>query len=240
MNPVKMEDTESEVAMSCIPSTFDFFSGIESELKKDRDLRDEIRAIVMELEECSRQTETVMQGVHQSSCEKQKEICAKARTLLVPVKEWMEKLKFKVPQDDFYRVHGMWQTAFTKLCFLTSLIIFIESDMETMATKGNVAEMLGLKTEREDGFHLELDDYLLGLLFLVNELSRLAMNSVTSGNMGAPLKISNFVSNLESGFRLLNLKNDFLRKKYDGLKYDVKKIEQVVYDMKIRGLIAKT
>lgn len=233
-------DAESEVAASCVPSTFDFFSGIESELKKDRDLRDGIRAIVMELEECSRQTETVLQGVHQSSCEKQKVICAKARTMLVPVKEWMEKLKSKVPEDDFYRVHGMWQSVFIKLCFLTSLIIFIESDMKTMATKTAVADMLGLKTERQDGFHLELDDYLLGLLFLVNELSRLAMNSVTSGNMDAPLRISNFVSDLESGFRLLNLKNDFLRKKYDGLKYDVKKIEQVVYDMKIRGLIAKS
>jgi len=229
-----MTEVKSETT---VPSTFDFFSGIETELKKDRDVRDGIRSIIMELEECSRQTETILQGVHQSSCEKHKVICNRARDMLQPVKEWMGKLILKVPQNDFYRYHGMWQTAFTKLCFLSSFIIFLESDMETMATKASVAEMLGLKTERQDGFHLELDDYLLGLLFMVNELSRLAMNSVTSGNMQAPLKISNFVADLESGFRLLNLKNDFLRKKYDGLKYDVKKIEQVVYDMKIRGLI---
>ena len=36
--------------------------------------------------------------------------------------------------------------------------------------------------------------------------------------------------------RLLNLKNDGLRKKFDGIKYDLKKVEEVVYDLSIRGL----
>ena len=45
-----------------------------------------------------------------------------------------------------------------------------------------------------------------------------------------------FVAELDAGFRLLNLKNDSLRKKFDGLKYDLKKIEEVVYDLSIRGL----
>jgi hypothetical protein len=44
------------------------------------------------------------------------------------------------------------------------------------------------------------------------------------------------VSELNAGFRLLNLKNDSLRKRFDALKYDVKKIEEVVYDLSIRGL----
>lgn len=39
-----------------------------------------------------------------------------------------------------------------------------------------------------------------------------------------------------AGFRLLNLKNDHLRKRFDALKYDLKKIEEVVYDISIRGL----
>ncbi|KAG7486966.1 translin [Solea senegalensis] len=66
--------------------------------------------------------------------------------------------------------------------------------------------------------------------------SRLAVNSVTAGDYNRPLRISNFINELDSGFRLLNLKNDPLRKRYDGLKYDVKKIEEVVYDLSIRGL----
>lgn len=45
---------------------------------------------------------------------------------------------------------------------------------------------------------------------------------------------------LIGGFRLLNLKNDSLRKRFDALKYDVKKIEEVVYDLSIRGLRSKS
>lgn len=42
---------------------------------------------------------------------------------------------------------------------------------------------------------------------------------------------------MQTGFRLLNLKNDGLRKKFDSLKYDMKKVEEVVYDLSIRGLL---
>lgn len=52
-----------------------------------------------------------------------------------------------------------------------------------------------------------------------------------------PGRIQKFVSDLYAGFRLLNLKNDFLRKRYDSIKYDLKKIEEVVYDISIRKLV---
>ncbi|XP_060588574.1 translin-like [Ruditapes philippinarum] len=66
--------------------------------------------------------------------------------------------------------------------------------------------------------------------------SRLTVNSVTAGDYGRPMRIAKFVGELDSGFRLLNLKNDSLRKRFDGLKYDLKKVEEVVYDLTIRGL----
>ena len=44
------------------------------------------------------------------------------------------------------------------------------------------------------------------------------------------------MSELDSAFRLLNLKNDAVRKRFDGLKYDMKKVEEIVYDLRIRGL----
>jgi len=45
------------------------------------------------------------------------------------------------------------------------------------------------------------------------------------------------VKDLQSGFSLLNLKNDSLRRRFDALKYDVKKTEEVVYDLSLRKLI---
>lgn len=51
--------------------------------------------------------------------------------------------------------------------------------------------------------------------------SRLAVNSVTLGDYERPLQIGNFIKDLFSGFQLLNLKNDILRKRSDGIKYSV-------------------
>ena len=70
------------------------------------------------------------------------------------------------------------------------------------------------------------------------------------GNYGRPLLISRFVKELSTAFQILNLKNDALRKRFDSIKYDVKKIEEggphnflwltiVVYDLSLRGLIHK-
>jgi hypothetical protein len=74
---------------------------------------------------------------------------------------------------------------------------------------------------------------------------------VTMGNYERPLAISRFVKDLSTAFQILNLKNDNLRKRFDSIKYDVKKIEEgrssrrfslltiVVYDLSLRGLIPK-
>ena len=58
-----------------------------------------------------------------------------------------------------------------------------------------------------------------------------------AGDPGRPVRVSKFLAELDSGFRLLNLKNDMLRKKFDSLKYCVQKVEGVVYDLTIRSLV---
>ena len=62
---------------------------------------------------------------------------------------------------------------------------------------------------------------------------------MTAGDFHSPLAIAKFIGDLDAGFRLLNLKNDNLRKRFDGLKYDLKKCEEVVYDITLRGLVPR-
>lgn len=76
----------------------------------------------------------------------------------------------------------------------------------------------------EDKFHLTIEEYLLSLISMVEELSRLAVNSVTLGDYHRPLEINNFIKDLFAGFQLLNLKNDILRKRSDGIKYSVRSL----------------
>ena len=90
-----------------------------------------------------------------------------------------------------------------------------------------------------DEFHLTIEEYLHALISLVEELSRLARNSVTLGDYERPLLINQFVKDLLAGFQILNLKNDSLRKRSDGIKYKVKDVEDVVYDLSLRNLIPK-
>lgn len=91
----------------------------------------------------------------------------------------------------------------------------------------------------EDAFHITIEDYLLALTSTIEELARLAPNAVTLGDYARPLQISKFLKDVHAGFQLLNLKNDLLRRRVDGVKYSVKKVEDVVYDLSLRGLIPK-
>lgn len=90
-----------------------------------------------------------------------------------------------------------------------------------------------------DAFHLTIEEYLLALTDFTQELSRLATNAVTLGDFELPMTISTFIKDLFAGFQLLNLKNDILRRRSDAVKYDLKRVEDVVYDLSLRGLVSR-
>ena len=91
-----------------------------------------------------------------------------------------------------------------------------------------------------DAFHISIEEYLQSLITLIEELARLAVNSVTLGDYQRPLQISQFVKDIHAGFQILNLKNDSLRRRSDSIKYNVKKIEDIVYDLSLRNLVSKS
>lgn len=111
------------------------------------------------------------------------------------------------------------------------------TDTSSLTARGRRAAPTNLKDR--DAFHLTIEEYLLALIDLTQDLSRLAPNAVTLGDFDLPMVIAAFVKNLFAGFQLLNLKNDILRKRADAVKYDVKRVEDVVYDLSLRGLVAR-
>ncbi|KAK7811939.1 hypothetical protein U0070_006992 [Myodes glareolus] len=199
----------------------------------------EIRKVVQSLEQTAREILTLLQGVHQGTgFQDIPKRCLKAREHFGTVKTHLTSLKTKFPAEQYYRFHEHWRFVLQRLVFLAAFVVYLET--ETLVTREAVTEILGIEPDREKGFHLDVEDYLSGVLILASELSRLSVNSVTAGDYSRPLHISTFINELDSGFRLLNLKNDSLRKRYDGLKYDVKKVEEVVYDLSIRGFNKET
>jgi len=106
-------------------------------------------------------------------------------------------------------------------------------------SKQQLIEAVPVNVKDQDTFHITIEDYLLALCSTIEELARLAPNAVTLGDYARPVQISKFIKDIHAGFQLLNLKNDALRRRSDGIKYSVKKVEDVVYDLSLRGLLPK-
>ncbi|KAI5638110.1 translin family domain-containing protein [Phthorimaea operculella] len=223
--------------MSENPEITTIFSEFQKNLDQEQELREVIRNICKEIDPVSREATTVLQVIHHNEAAIP-QACLRARELFEKAKEGYARLREVVSSTDYYKYQDHWRFMTQRYCYLISLTIWLEKGF--LVSLDTVAEILGLSAvERKEGFHLDIEDYLVGLLQLCTELSRLAVNSVTRGDYNRPLQISKFVMELNAGFRLLNLKNDHLRKRFDALKYDVKKIEEVVYDLSIRGLLPK-
>lgn len=98
---------------------------------------------------------------------------------------------------------------------------------------------------------LNYNDYLLGLLRLIETvveytIDTIILISISSEN--SPNKLQDIqyslslinlqiVTKLQNGFQMLDLKNDNIRRKFDGLKYNFKKMNGIVYDLSLRKLI---
>jgi len=140
-----------------------------------------------------------------------------------------------VPRDEVWKWKELWAAPLRAAVFSVVLAYFLTDG--TLASLATVSEQLGIREEWKDRFSLTPEDYLHGVITAINELSRLAVNAVTLGDFEAPLRISVFAKEVFTGFSMLYLKNDQLRRRFDSLKYDIKKIEEVVYDVSLRKLV---
>ncbi|EDW47270.1 GM20518 [Drosophila sechellia] len=211
----------------------DIFSNYQKYIDNEQEVRENIRIVVREIEHLSKEAQIKLQIIH-SDLSQISAACGLARKQVELCAQKYQKLAELVPAGQYYRYSDHWTYITQRLIFIIALVILPGGGL--LGHPRNSGRNAGIQSE---GFHLDVEDYLLGILQLASELSRFATNSVTQGDYERPLNISHFIGDLNTGFRLLNLKNDGLRKRFDALKYDVKKIEEVVYDVSIRGLSSK-
>ena len=83
--------------------------------------------------------------------------------------------------------------------------------------------------------NVEVDDYLMGLCDLTGELGRKAIFDVIHKNYKKAKEIKDLVNEIYGEFLKLNLRNGELRKKADTIKWNLKKLEEVMYDLAIKG-----
>ncbi|KAF9464171.1 Translin [Collybia nuda] len=207
---------------------------INALLDRDVELREKIKDQVTELDKKTRTMVGVLNKIHSTPSDSIPVLIDSVRPILLSCQEITSSLASLVPENQFWRWKDMWSNSMRTAVFVASLIEYLSTG--ALIPLSRVAEILGIKEEWKDRVAVPVEDYLHGLISLVNELSRLAVNAVTMGNFEEPIRISIFVKDLFAGFSMLNLKNDVLRRRFDSLKYDIKKIEEVVYDVSLRKL----
>ena len=79
------------------------------------------------------------------------------------------------------------------------------------------------------------EDYLSGLCDLTGELVRKAIYHVIHKNFKEAEKIKELVHDIYGEFLKLHLRNGELRKKSDAIKWNLKKLEEVMYDIAVKG-----
>ncbi|XP_004493980.1 uncharacterized protein [Cicer arietinum] len=207
------------------------FGEFRTQLEESGTLRDRIRTVVSEIESTTRLMYASILLVHHSR--PTPELFEKAKIQIHVLKEKYELLAdiLRECPGQYYRYHGDWRSETQSVVSMLTFMHWLETGQ--LLEHKQAEEKLGLNSLE---FSLDVEDYLVGVCFMSNELPRYVVNQVTAGDYDCPRKVLKFLTELHAAFRMLNLRNDFLRKKFDGMKYDLRKVEEVYYDVKIRGL----
>ncbi|KAF2743194.1 Translin [Sporormia fimetaria CBS 119925] len=224
------------------------FQDLQARTDEDTAVRDELKEFVQTLEKQTRNILFVLSRAHSTPAAKLHEVLKAAESPIDDAVATVSKLSDAASKVPYYKFNQMWSRQMQDLVFTILFWGWLGGKNEGGEIKNGrllTIEELGqllkipVNLKDRDAFHLTIEEYLHALISLVEELARLARNSVTLGDYARPLLINQFVKDLLAGFQILNLKNDALRRRSDGLKYKVKDVEDVVYDLSLRNLVPK-
>jgi len=85
--------------------------------------------------------------------------------------------------------------------------------------------------------NVNTDYYLLGVLDLTGELMRKAVLNSTKGKFSSVVKIRDAIEGIYVELSNFDFRESEFRRKFDGIKYDLKKIEDLILDLKLKGKI---
>jgi predicted translin family RNA/ssDNA-binding protein len=80
---------------------------------------------------------------------------------------------------------------------------------------------------------VDAEEYLGGLSDLTGELMRHAVLRATKRDKQTVAKVRDLIDAIYGQFVMFDFRNSELRKKYDSIKYNLQKVENVLYDMEL-------
>lgn len=192
------------------------FEPLFEELEAERRLADVLRDKAHELDRLSRQLSAILADLYSSEAREFSATVQQTAAVWVEVRSKIDQLACVLPEDGLYRWCDEYSFAFKNLTSTIAQLVLLATG--GLVTKQQASHVLGLDKHSRAKIQLVTDVYLHALINAINQLPRLALNSVTLGDYSTPLRLAEFVKQVHSGFQLLNLKNDSLRKRFDSLK----------------------
>ncbi|KAG6131699.1 hypothetical protein E4U38_008136 [Claviceps purpurea] len=242
----------SEFTMSTQSTLLDpsIFTFLESKIEEEALVRDNLTQIVQKLERSVASAQGLLSRVHSTPRAGYPELVKQVEKAVRRQVDDVKELNEVASAHPYYKYNTKWarsvQNAIGTTLFCAWLGGFAAegdntAELGRLLTLEQVGALFSVPTNLKDrdAFHFTIEEYLLSLTDLTPELARLATNAVTLGDFELPMTISAFIKDIFAGFQLLNLKNDILRKRADAVKYDVKRVEDVVYDLSLRGLVTR-
>lgn len=205
------------------------------ELEQERTLSETIRTRAKEVDGIQRQIQAATNRVHSTPAPQVPSLILSLAPLFSQLREKIALVIEAVPENQFWKWNDCWSFSLQRASYCVALAYYLTTGR--LVSKQEATDLLGIPSSSTSRLTLTTEEYLHSLISVINDFSRLAVNAVTLNDYATPLRLSDFVKDLSAGFQVLNLKNDSLRKRFDSIKYDVKKIEEVVYDISLRGLL---
>ncbi|KAK4535499.1 hypothetical protein CDCA_CDCA05G1524 [Cyanidium caldarium] len=234
------------------------FEQLAQQIEEEGALRDKLRELRDALEAALRPVDTALGLLHVKA--DVAPLLQQAQSLLPTVCERLGALQSAVPEGCFYKYNDLWRQSVVRVVQQAVLLHFLETggcqtlaDADRSIDTADSAAPCGRLAARQDvqrrlrgsdvadnaeipAVRIETDEYLLGVCSAIQEMSRLAANRVVLGDFVTPKNMAVFANEVHAGFRLLNFRNDALRRSYDGLKYAVQRLDGIQYDLSIRNL----
>ena len=117
----------------------------------------------------------------------------------------------------------------SELFYSPSYKIAVQEFVEAMAYYYFIKENR-IPTHKELG--VDSESYLMGVCDLTGELVRKAIDSAIKNDSETALKIKDLVFDIYTEFLKFDFRNGILRKKFDSIKYDLKKLEELALNIK--------
>ena len=137
------------------------------------------------------------------------------------MKEDLNRLKETIKKSPKLKFEGIFKVAVQEYVEALSLLEFVKN-----------GKIISYSEE-----FVDYEYYLMGLCDLGGELVRKAVNSSINENYGMAVKIRIALEELYIELSKFDFKNGELRRKYDGIKYDLKKLDDLIFQLKMKDKI---